>query len=107
MSTMGKTILGIMTKSSSIAVASLFASLPCYGADNSEVRRECSEGDELGRSAVAAIYYDAQGNKVQTEDLWGVRYRCLRELKAFVQSPCSPGYCEVTIGGVKYCRKCP
>ena len=107
MNTMGKTHRDNVTKLSLIAAASLFVSLQCYGSDTSEIRSECSEGDQLGRSAIAAIYYDAQGNKVQTEDLWGVRYRCLRELKPFVTSPCPPGYCEVTIGGVKYCRKCP
>lgn len=66
---------------------------------------QASERVNIKDNTSYAIYYDKNNQVVQIEDLAGLNNRKLCHI-APDSAPCPPGYCQVTIGGTPYCKRC-
>ena len=76
-------------------------------ADHHDIGDACRQGDKLyvRDNASYVIYYNEQNFPVQIEDLAGEKNRRICQMDP-AGSACPPGYCQITILGVNYCKKC-
>jgi hypothetical protein len=110
-SNVARTIRNIFTKFTvrrvvfGLGLAAAFA-LTAFAAHHN-IGDACRQADKVNvtESASYVIYYNSQNFPVQIEDLAGEKNRKICQMDP-AGSGCSPGYCQISVLGVNYCKKC-
>jgi len=88
-------------------IGCLASSMTYSGDDNCAAERlPLSRDVPSAAVAVVALYYNANGQQVAKEDLYGTQERCYRDLIREEDEQCPTGTCAVTVNGTTYCRRC-
>ena len=76
-------------------------------ADHHDIGDACRQPDKVSvvDNASYVIYYNEQNFPVQIEDLAGEKNRRICQMDP-AGSACPPGFCQIQILGVNYCKRC-